>query len=971
MAAQEIIFPLQEDRCCLNIQLTARRFREWCIPFLYRVFLPARVDSYLARSKANIIRELEPFGQFVTDLAHEFGGRGIRSVERISNFLGQCPNITNLALWSYPPDQFSILLPALRGLTKLRKFGFLDNLSNFSEEQILSPPFINLTHLDIMTVNIEDCRYVTKFKQLTHLCINKNPNYLGAVLQRLKHPESGCPSLKVIVNADPRAGANDVNSLQHPYYFVLDTFSEFRTDWLDGVNGGADFWKYSEDKIMANQTVLSVADSKGATPMNQPLQPSTPPIRLIGTPGFLPGLLSHVKSSANTHNLPLENVLFQSILLCLIAGGQNLIFRVPDEDVGLVVKLTTWTLTYIFNLPTHRLKLKPSKASHHKRASSSGTWTTSPVSDPETFLYSLFMPPAPSPAPHSAYSSLSSPLYETTTAHEHPHSSSMSSPHHFRSQSSSQKSPGDAAARLTAYPFPPVPQHSHSHSAGSDTMQHFQGNESLLMHTHSTTTNNTTSSTSTIRNQGAHPPLVKPRPLYAYEAPSRLRHSNSQGSGRRKKSGHGSGLRSISALELPKALVVSGLENTSGEVQAAFASVLKERKVVIEPHSTQAHGHPPHHDKEQEKIGGEWPVPEGFITIYVCPVDAKERPKVHKSLLDHFAMSTNVLISQVIRNEFKTHYLPPPNSRSYAAFGSGSTPGSPSVMQHNSLPPSHTPPVFSKPLPLAMHHRTTSSSSQNNPFVPPSIPTDIIPSSFISSLQDAQKKVHISSLMDLYMADLFSAVRNHHRVDGSLITRRAMSQAEALVKACRVLGADLTGMELIRPSVLDDQESEAASSFKEKSADIDHEHDYLSVNMGYGRGTTIASMNTSKEHYPLLAHSPAATAEGEYPPSSRPVAGLRMQEPEDDETEEREERELDVTEVDVARIVPRVVSHRLRIRDGPDDEILSGAVFSASWKFKLKPVGERQAGEEPRLAYDEDDKLQTVKAVLVQILSQV
>lgn len=329
-------------------------------------------------------------------------------------------------------------------------------------------------------------------------------------------------------------------------------------------------------------------------------------------------------------------------------------------------------------------------------------------------------------------------------------------------------------------------------------------------------------------------------------------------------------------------------------------------------------------------------------------------------------MSTNVLIPQAIRSEFKTYYTPP-GSRPFhspSTFGSGSTPGSPSGMHPMSLSSGHTPPISHKPLPLAMHHRTTSSSSQNHPFNPPTLPPDLLPTSFISALREAQEKVHMSPHMGLYMADLFSAVRNHHRVDGSLITRRAMIQAESLVKACRVLGVDLTGMELIRPAVLDNDESEAASSLKE-------EHDYLSVNIGYGPGTTIASMNTSREHHPLLAHSPAATGEGEYPPSSRPPPGLRLEEPDEEDEEQVELQELDVTEVDVARIMPRVVSHRLRIRDGPDDEILSGAVFSATWKFKLNAEESAEDGQEPQLAYDDDDKLQTVKAVLVQILSQV
>jgi hypothetical protein len=39
---------------------------------------------------------------------------------------------------------------------------------------------------------------------------------------------------------------------------------------------------------------------------------------------------------------------------------------------------------------------------------------------------------------------------------------------------------------------------------------------------------------------------------------------------------------------------------------------------------------------------------------------------------------------------------------------------------------------------------------------------------------------------------------------------------------------------------------------------------------------------------------------------------------------------MDVSEVDVARIVPRVISHRLRVRDGPDHEIFSSVIYPAA-----------------------------------------
>jgi hypothetical protein len=70
--------------------------------------------------------------------------------------------------------------------------------------------------------------------------------------------------------------------------------------------------------------------------------PADLPLHLIGTQAFLPALLAYIQNVANSPSLPLDHVIFQSLLLCLIAGDKHLILRTPEEDVGLTVKLTVW-----------------------------------------------------------------------------------------------------------------------------------------------------------------------------------------------------------------------------------------------------------------------------------------------------------------------------------------------------------------------------------------------------------------------------------------------------------------------------------------------------------------------------------------------------------------------------------------------------------------------------------------------------
>lgn len=70
------------------------------------------------------------------------------------------------------------------------------------------------------------------------------------------------------------------------------------------------------------------------------------PTHLIGTQAFLPALLAYIRNVAAPASLPLDHVIFQSILLCLIAGDKHLILRTPEEDVGLVVRLAVWVSAF-------------------------------------------------------------------------------------------------------------------------------------------------------------------------------------------------------------------------------------------------------------------------------------------------------------------------------------------------------------------------------------------------------------------------------------------------------------------------------------------------------------------------------------------------------------------------------------------------------------------------------------------------
>lgn len=74
---------------------------------------------------------------------------------------------------------------------------------------------------------------------------------------------------------------------------------------------------------------------------------------------------------------------------------------------------------------------------------------------------------------------------------------------------------------------------------------------------------------------------------------------------------------SLDTLVLPRILVISGLENVGVPAQKALLKVLTDNRLTLE-------------DIEGDWV---WNLPEGFMIVYVCAIDPRERPGIHKSLV--------------------------------------------------------------------------------------------------------------------------------------------------------------------------------------------------------------------------------------------------------------------------------------------------------------------------------------------------
>ncbi|KAH7923143.1 hypothetical protein BV22DRAFT_1196906 [Leucogyrophana mollusca] len=591
-----------------------------------------------------------------------------------------------------------------------------------------------------------------------------------------------------------------------------------------------------------------------------------------GTHLLYPALLAQIRTAVP--NFPLDPIVLRALLLCIIAGNRNLILRTREEDVGVLSKLVTLTFATVFGCTAHRVKL-------HSDARSQA---------PSELLRSLFLPSsAPPPTSNGPFS----PSLATSKQRDrHKRTPTASSRISTGKQSFAQASITTVRSRKISFPRsssypseakPAVVARQPSQPAltvedMSSPADHFGPNAEA----HTTRPN-------------LHAFGVRTEPSVPTIAPSHHQHQVLH--------------LDSEIVKVPSAVVVSGLEYTSLCAQRAVLRTLTRRKLILDD------------DGSPEGEAAGWDVPENFIMVFVCRSDERERPGIHKSLLDRFAMSTPISVQAATRLAVRQHLPRAPSSPSTALpspYSSGSS-------------PAHYFPSMILPAPVP----------SSLPSVPASPAPPIIPPSLVKNLQALNlTHTHIRAPIGLYLSDLFTATRHYPALDAALLTARSRHDAESLVRATRVLGVDLTGAELVKDTAKPDPDTSEEGSTTERA---------------YSRESFESDRTPNGVAVPLLSLST----------DTRSNASMSMELGGD----EREETpELDVSEADIARIFPRVVSHRLRVHDSPMDEVLNSAVRGAVRRHGQKD----QRGAEDEEGTDEELwERDTIKDILVKILSEV
>ncbi|KAJ6625849.1 hypothetical protein B0H10DRAFT_1942345 [Mycena sp. CBHHK59/15] len=406
------------------------------------------------------------------------------------------------------------------------------------------------------------------------------------------------------------------------------------------------------------------------------------------------------------------------------------------------------------------------------------------------------------------------------------------------------------------------------------------------------------------------------------------------------------------AVLQPQALVISGLENATIPSQRALTKVLAEKRIVLDDEDEDGF-------LEDEGYNEVWNLPDGFIMVYVCPINAHERPGIHKTLwfrihqgqfsqLDKFAMSATVSPHHSLRALLLS---PSHNSNSYRNSPALHTSPLPQGQTGTST---SSPPFLAQPLPLPHHGHPHPLAIHHHLYHHPLTQQPLVPPTLLSDLRATYSRTHMSPSLSLYASDLFSATRHHPQLDGTLLTAKSLKDAIDLARASRVIGGDLTGMELVRDDAADLAVKAHTLLNVNENGSAKHDHDLEDERDDPG---TPGPPGREKAKGDAHRYQPIEVVVEEADMSTTPVP-----EAESFHSEVAMPPELlEVSEADIARIVPRVLTHRLRVRDGPKDEVLGSAMFPAV------PA----VGDDDGIALDHGSQRSTVKEILIKILAEV
>jgi hypothetical protein len=191
------------------------------------------------------------------------------------------------------------------------------------------------------------------------------------------------------------------------------------------------------------------------------------------------------------------------------------------------------------------------------------------------------------------------------------------------------------------------------------------------------------------------------------------------------------------------------------------------------------------------------------------------------------------------------------------------------------------------------------------------------PSPFARSATTQQPVVRIQPSLALYATDLLSMARHFAELDGTLLTRRVHEDLNAYARARRVIRGDGSGTALVRAAV-----AEVRAVVREATS-------MTSLH-------AAATSGGDTDEGPLGGGTVRESGDWLHVGGKSVLTGDDYSSVFESNAERAEVWE--VSDAEMRAAFPAVVRHRVRMRDGPEDEILGSLVFPAT-KREARPPG--------------------------------
>ncbi|KAF7304550.1 hypothetical protein HMN09_00857700 [Mycena chlorophos] len=262
---ERVVFELAAEndaRTTRSLMLVATRVRIWIEPLMYRLIYLDTGDLHAFRG---LISENPTLGLHVQHLFLDLWTMRSDSPAGIA-LIAACPNVTNLALWTFMDTTTPIPLPLLPKLSRLSTdIGFLTFNQTGAALSAHLEPIRSLTHLDITNVGwtmsqaiegVKEIRRARALPSLTHLALGKASSvapYMD-ILRMASQLQVLC--MYVQQPEDPHSSWEE--RIPDPRFCVVTVVNKpFSADWRIGAEGGRGLWQRAEERVAERRKKLA------------------------------------------------------------------------------------------------------------------------------------------------------------------------------------------------------------------------------------------------------------------------------------------------------------------------------------------------------------------------------------------------------------------------------------------------------------------------------------------------------------------------------------------------------------------------------------------------------------------------------------------------------------------------------------------------------------------------------------------